>query len=300
MEANRRWAAITAVAPIAWGTNYYVTRHLLPDGFPLYGAVLRALPAGLLLLALHPVRPRGSWWWRFAVLGVLNVGAFFTLIYVAAQLLPTSVASSVMAASPILMMLLAWGLAAERPAPLHLLGGAVGLMGVVLMVSGGHGEVRLGGLLASVAAMTSSSLGYILAKRWRSGLGLTAATAWQLLFGSALLLPVAIAVEGTPPRLDAWAVVGFGYVSVVATAVAFVCWFAGLAHLPAGTVGLVGLLNPLTGVVLGTGLAGERLSPRALAGMALVLLAVVFGQRVTARRAALPLDSVLPEIGRSV
>ena len=47
-----RSAAITALAPLSWGTTYLVTSELLPPGRPLLAAVLRALPAGLLLLAL--------------------------------------------------------------------------------------------------------------------------------------------------------------------------------------------------------------------------------------------------------
>jgi len=83
--------AVTAVAPIAWGANYVVTRQLLPVDAPLWGSAFRALPAGLLLLAVARSLPRGVWWWRSAVLGTLNVGAFFLLVYVAAQLLPSSV-----------------------------------------------------------------------------------------------------------------------------------------------------------------------------------------------------------------
>ena len=108
MEANTRWVALTAVAPVAWGTNYFVTHEFLPADRPLYGAALRALPAGLILLALCRQRPRGAWWRRSAVLGLLNVSVFFVLVYVASQLLPTSIASTVMAVSPLTMMLIAW------------------------------------------------------------------------------------------------------------------------------------------------------------------------------------------------
>lgn len=93
-----------------------------------------------------------------------------------------------------------------------------------------------------------------------------------------LLLPFAVAVEGAPPALDAPALWGFAYVTVVATAVAFAAWFAGLRHLGAGTVGLVGLLNPVTGVLLGTAVAGEALTTAQLGGIALVLAGVLAGQ----------------------
>jgi len=285
MEANMRWTLVTAVAPVSWGTNYYVTHAYLPAGEPLYGAAIRALPAGLLLLAVRRELPRGSWWWRSAVLGLLNAGAFFALVYIAAQTLPTSLASTIMATSPMVMMAVAWGLVAERPHARHLAGAVVGAGGVALMLLGGDASASPGGVAASVAAMLLSSVGYVLAKRWGGGVDLLASTAWQLTAGGLVLLPFAVLVEGAPPALDGPALLGFAYVAVVATALAFAAWFAGLRHLPAATVGLVGLLNPVTGVLLGTLIAGEVLTVRQFCGTGLVLAGVLLG-RPMVRRAA--------------
>ncbi|MFF2726686.1 EamA family transporter [Streptomyces sp. NPDC058008] len=278
MEANLRWTLVTAVAPVSWGTNYFVTHAYLPAGDPLYGAAIRALPAGLLLLAVRRRLPRGSWWWRSAVLGLLNAGLFFALVYIAAQTLPTSLASTVMATSPMVMMAVAWGLVAERPRARHLAGAVLGAGGVALMLLSGTASASPGGVAASVAAMLLSSLGYVLAKRWGGEVDALASTAWQLIAGGLLLLPFAVLVEGAPPPLDGPALLGFGYVAVVATALAFAAWFAGLRHLPAATVGLVGLLNPVTGVLLGTLLAGEVLTARQFLGLALVLAGVLLGR----------------------
>lgn len=273
-----RWMALTAVAPVAWGTNYYVTHEFLPADRPLWGAALRALPAGLLLLCLRRRRPRGAWWWRSAVLGMLNVAVFFVLVYAASQALPTSVASTVMAAAPLTMMLMAWAALAERPGAAHLAGAAIGLGGVGLTVLTGDGGVSVRGVLASAGAMVVSSCGYILAKRWSTGADVLSSTAWQLTAGGLILLPAAAAAEGRPPALTPPALLAFGYVAVVATALAFVAWFAGLRRLPAGTVGLVGLLNPVTGVLLGTLVARETLSLQQAGGLALVLLGVALGR----------------------
>ncbi|WP_424863719.1 EamA family transporter [Streptomyces sp. MMS24-I29] len=278
MEANIRWAALTAVAPVAWGTNYFVTHEFLPADRPLYGAALRALPAGLVLLALCRQRPRGSWWWRSAVLGLLNMSVFFVLIYAASQLLPTSIASTVMAVSPLTMMLIAWPLVSERPRTAHLAGAAVGLGGVCLMLLTGVEGVSVPGVLASAAAMLVSSFGYILTKRWSAGADVLASTAWQLTAGGLFLLPVAAAVEGPPPALSMPTLLAFCYVALVATALAFAAWFTGLRHLPVGTVGLIGLLNPVTGVLLGTAVGGEVLTVQQLCGLVLVLAGVVLGQ----------------------
>ncbi|WP_436762204.1 EamA family transporter [Streptosporangium sp. V21-05] len=287
MEATFRWTLVTATAPIAWGTTYFVTHQFLPAGHPLYGAAIRALPAGLLLLLLSGKLPHGPWWWRSLVLGTLNMSAFFALVYLAAQLLPTSVASTIMATSPVVMTLLAWSMLAERPRIPHLAGAGIGIAGVCLMLFTGTAGADALGVLASVAAMVMSSFGYVLAKRWTTDAGTLASTSWQLIAGGLVLLPFAVALEGPPPALDGPAVLGFGYVTVVATALAFAAWFSGLRHLPAATVGLVGLLNPVTGVLLGTTVAGEALTARQFCGLALVLLGILLGQPAAARLAAL-------------
>jgi probable blue pigment (indigoidine) exporter len=285
MEDTFRWTLVTAIAPIAWGTNYFVTHEYLPAGHPLYGAVFRALPAGLLLLVLARRLPRGVWWWRSVLLGICNMGAFFALIYVASQLLPVSLASTIMSAAPFTMALFAWGLLAERPTVLVLTGATAGVGGVVLLLGAGSTSVDLRGVAASAAALTMSSCGYVLAKKWgRASDGPIATTSWQLIAGGVVLIPFAIAVEGAPPQLDAPAVAGFAYVGLVATALAFTAWFAGLRRLPAATVGLIGLLNPITGVLLGLLVSGDVLTVRQVGGLALVLLGITLSQVRPTRR----------------
>jgi probable blue pigment (indigoidine) exporter len=295
MEANNgRWIALTAIAPVTWGTNYYVTRHFLPPDAPLYGAVFRALPAGLLLLAVRRQRPRGSWWWKSFVLGTLNMGAFFALIYVAAQRLPTSVASTIMATSPVAMMMIAWLLVAERPKSLALIGAAVGIGGVTLMLSGGAAHIDPIGVAASITALVMSSFGFVLAKRWGAEIDVLASTSWQLIAGGVMLMPLAGFVHGAPPQLDVTALLAFAYVTVVATAIAFAAWFTGLRHLRAGTVGLVGLLNPVTGVLLGTLVAAEGMTVRKAAGIVLVLAGIVIGKATITRRPAQRRSVIVP------
>lgn len=278
MEAKWRWVLLTAIAPVAWGSNYFVTRQFLP-GDPLWGAVLRALPAGVVLLLIARRLPHGAWWWKSLVLGALNVGAFFVLIFVASQLLPSSVAATIMAASAGALMLLAWPLLAERPTTFALVGAVLGFAGVCVLLLESGPSVQPWGVFASLAAMLMSSVGFILTKRWASSQSIIAVTSWQLISGGVLVLPFALVWEGAPPRLDGSATAGFAYVTLIATALAFLAWFTGLRHLPAGTVGLIGLLNPVTGVLLGTLLAGEPFGPRQVIGTAFVLLGVLVGQR---------------------
>lgn len=282
MEDKWRLVAVTAVAPIAWGATYVVTRHLLPHDAPLWGAALRALPAGLLLWAIARRRPRGSWWWRAPVLGLLNFGAFFVLVYLAAQLLPSSIAASIMALAPLALAGIAWPLLSQRPTARWATGAVLGIAGVLLVVGLGAGAVSAAGVVASVIALLASSLGAILTTRWRDDTPLLATTSWQLTAGGIALVIAAGVIEGSPPRVDAVGIAAYAGIAVVATALAFVCWFTGLRHLPAGTVGIIGLLNPVTGVVLGVLVGGESLAPLQALGIALVLVSLVVARsRVT-------------------
>jgi probable blue pigment (indigoidine) exporter len=279
METIRlRWLLVAAIAPIAWGSTYFVTRQVLPADLPLWGAVLRALPAGIILLVIARQRPRGSWWWKSIVLGVLNVGAFFVLVYLAAQLLPTSIASTLMALSALVMALIAWPLLSERPSIVSLVGAGIGFIGVCTMLLTDATALNPWGVLASVAAMAMSSLGFLLAKRWGAGQDPVALTAWQLVAGAVLVAPVAALVEGPLPAFEPVTLLGFAYVAVIATAVANVAWLVALRNLPTASVGLVGLLNPVTGVALGVIIAAEPFGPRQILGIALVLAGVVLGQ----------------------
>lgn len=273
-----RWLLVAAIAPIAWGSTYFVTRQVLPPDLPLWGAVLRALPAGIILLAIARERPHGSWWWKSLVLGTLNVGAFFILVYLAAQLLPSSIASTLMALSALVMALIAWPLLSERPRLISLVGAGIGFIGVCIMLLTDAGALNPWGIAASIAAMLMSSVGFLLAKRWGAGRDPVALTAWQLIAGALLVAPVAAVVEGPLPAFEPATILGFAYVAIVATAIANVAWLVALRNLPTASVGLVGLLNPVTGVALGVLIAAEPFGPRQVIGVALVLAGVALGQ----------------------
>lgn len=269
-----KWFAVTAVAPIAWGANYVVTRTWLPTDEPLWGAALRALPAGVVLLALARRLPRGVWWWRSALLGTVNIGAFFVLVYLASQLLPSSVAASVMALSPFALAGAGRLLLGEAWTPRLLIAAVAGVAGVLLLIGSARDGLSVSGLLASAAALALSATGSVLGKRWTDGTPVLASTAWQLVVGGGVLSVIALAVEGAPSGGPASTWVALAFTSLVATALAFWCWFAGLARLPAATVGVIGLLNPITGVALGAGVAHEHLGGAQLLGLGIAFAGI--------------------------
>lgn len=273
-----RTALITAIAPLAWGSTYLVTEQLLPPDRPLFAAVVRALPAGLLLLAVRRTLPQGIWWGRALVLGVLNIGLFFPLIFLAAYHLPGGLAATLQATAPLAVMGLAWGIVNERPGLLPVGGALVGLLGVGLLVLQNPGTVDTVGLLAAGGSILVSALGYVLIRRWRSPVDMLTLVSWQLVVGGLVLLPAAALVEGAPPAIDVPAALGFLWLGGVGTVVAYLCWFHGLTRMPAGAVSLIGLVNPVVGTLLGVLVAGEVFGWTQALGMGLVLAGVLAGQ----------------------
>lgn len=285
MEQKWRWGLVAAVAPVLWGSTYFVNAHFMPAAYPLWGSALRALPAAVVLLLIARRLPRGAWIWRSALLGLMNVGAFFLLLFLAAQMLPSAVASSVMALAPVALTLSAWALLGQRPSTVLIIGAGLGALGVPLLVGIGSSEFTPWGLAASLTALTLSSLGAVLTRRWQGDLAVLPLTAWQLGWGSLALVVAAAIIEGPPPQLALPQVGAIAYLSLLATAVAYLCWFTALAKLDAGVVGVVGLLNPVTGVLLGVLVAHESLATSQWLGLVIVLGTMVAVQCAPSRRA---------------
>ncbi|MFB7085539.1 EamA family transporter [Streptomyces sp. NPDC056296] len=271
--------ALTALAPAVWGTTYVVTTELLPPGHPLFAGMLRALPGGLLALAITRVLPRGDWWWKATVLGALNIGALYPLLFVTAERLPGGVAATLGAAQPLMVAGLAVALLHDRPTAWRLVWGVAGVVGVGLVVLGPQARLDAVGVAAGLAGTAGMATGIVLTKRWGlpAGVGPLTLTGWQLTAGGALLLPLTLAIEGAPPRIDAGAAGGYLWLGSAGGLIASTLWFRGIGKLPVGASAPLVLLSPLVATVIGIGL-GESLNLPQTFGFALALTALLAAQ----------------------
>ena len=266
--------ALTALAPALWGTTYAVTTELLPAGRPLLAAALRALPAGVVLVATTRDLPRGAWWWRAVVLGALNFGLFFAMLFTAAYRLPGGVAATVGAVQPLMVLALAVTVLGERTVPAKIVAGIVGVVGVGMLVLDGGARLDLVGVLAALTGATSMATGTVLVQRWRSPVRVAAFAGWQLTAGGLVLLPIALAFEGHPPTLSGSNMLGYGYLATIGGAVAYMLWFRGIERLGARNVTFLSLLSPVVATIIGV-VGGDRLGGWQIAGALAVLGSVV-------------------------
>lgn len=285
---------LTALAPTIWGSTYVVTTLMLPPGYPLTVAMLRALPAGLLLMLWVRALPHGIWWLRVIVLGALNFSVFWALLFVAAYRLPGGVAATLGAIQPLVVIALARLLLGAPVRGLSVVAALTGLAGVALLVLTPKAALDPVGVAAGLGSAASMALGTVLSRRWQPPVSALTFTSWQLTAGGILLVPAALLAEAPLPTFTLVNVIGLAWLGLIGAALTYVLWFRGVARLEPAAVSSLGFLSPLSATVLGWAILGQSLSPLQLAGMGVVVGSVWLSQR--AQRQTVP--AVAPRAAR--
>ena len=218
------------------------------------------------------------------MLGGLNIGLFFALFFIAAYRLPGGVAAVLGAVGPFLVAGLAYPLLGERPARKVMIAAAIGVAGVAPAraafdrVPGPHRPRRRGGRGDHRC-------------RWRpcsGGAGVCpprrppSPAYWCSPPGSSSRAVCCCCrrhcwSRGHHRHLTRSALLGFGYLTLIGTAVAHFLWFRGVSALAPTRVTMLALLSPVVATIMGWIVLGQSLSSGQLAGAALVLGAVVLG-----------------------
>ncbi|WP_433435956.1 EamA family transporter [Nonomuraea sp. CA-141351] len=292
MKSGRQFltAGVTALAPAIWGSTYLVTTEWLPPDRPLLAATVRALPAGLILLAFARTLPTGIWLWRALVLGTLNIGAFNFLLFVAAYHLPGGTAAMITAVQPMFVLVLAALLIGDRIRYTHVTACVLGAGGVVLLVFKGTTALDFVGVAAALAGAATMATGITLTKLWGrpDGVGLLPFTGWQLIAGGLVLLPFTLSIEGLPTTISGTNIIGFGYLVSLGAVISYAIWFRGIERLPALAVSFLALGSPIVATLLGYLFLHQTLSILQLVGILVITSATLLAQPRQSERRNLP------------
>jgi probable blue pigment (indigoidine) exporter len=246
------------------------------------------------MVALGRQLPQGAWWWRAFVLGVLNIGAFFALLFFAAYRLPGGVAATLGAVQPLLVAAISVPLLGQRLSGRTLVLGVAGVVGVALLVLRGDAALDGPGVIAGLAATSCMAAGVVLTKRWGRPVSLLSFTGWHLSTGGLVLLPLALVVEGLPGSVTGLNVAGFAYLAVVNTALGYAIWLRGIERLPATNASFLALASPVVATVAGWLVLGQSLAAWQLVGMTLALGSLVLAQLPSRRTAPVASPLVVP------
>ncbi|MBD3881984.1 DMT family transporter [Phormidium tenue FACHB-886] len=269
------------VLSVLWGGSFFFSEIILQDLQPFTVVLGRTSLAAIALLLLAywgGQRLPRSWklWRSFAVMGLLNNLIPFSLIVWGQTQIGSSLAAILNATTPVFGVMLAHFLTDdERLTANRLWGVLLGLSGVVVLVSPNLQQgLNLQGLgqFAVLGAALSYSFAGLYGRRFKD-IPPTVAAGMQIICTAIAMLPVALLLEHpwtASPRLETWgALLGLGLLS---TAIAYLLYFRILAVAGATNLMLVTFLIPVSALLLGVVVLGERLEWTAIAGMGLIFL----------------------------
>jgi len=274
---------LTALAPAIWGSTYIVTTQLLPPDRPFSAALIRVLPAGILLLLFTRRLPAYQDMGRLLILSALNIGLFQALLFVAAYRLPGGLAAVLGAIQPLLVMVLSWTIDRRTPLKITLWAALAGVFGMAMLLLSPQTLFEPVGIAAALLGAGCMATGVWLTRRWQINLPVMALTGWQLVLGGVMLAPAAWLIDAPLPTLTTLQYAAYTYLSLAGAVVAYGLWFRGIIRLPGVAVASLGLISPLTAVMLGWLVLSQTIGGTALIGFAIVVVSVVVVQRTSAR-----------------
>ena len=278
---GREWALLVLLAAL-WGSSFLFAKLAVAEVPPLTLVLSRvgiaALALQIAVLASGQRMPRdGRVWLAFFAMGALNNLIPFSLIFWGQTRIASGLASILNATTPLWTVLLANLLTRDEKLTANRMAGvAAGLLGVAVMI--GPAVFKEFGLdvvaqLAVLAAAVSYALATIFGRRFRAmGVSPLTTAAGQVTATSVLILPIVLLVDRpwqlAAPSPAAWAAILA--LALLCTALAYVVYFRILAAAGATNLALVTFLIPVSAILLGAVVLGERLEPRHFAGMALI------------------------------
>jgi drug/metabolite transporter (DMT)-like permease len=292
------WIALVIVY-VVWGSTYFGIKVAVDTIPPLLAAGSRFLTAAVLLGAILALRGTSLRITRAelrasAIAGGLLLGLGVGLVHVAETRIDSSVAAMIAGTVP--LQIIGWRLVTrDNPARATRLSTVGGLVGLILVVAPGLGAGSTAlGLAIMISASFSWTTGSFLSKRIPLPRDPFVATAWEMALGGAFLMVGALAfgeygeIGSGTFALDS--VLAWVYLVVMGSLVGFSAYAWLLRVAPISLVVTHQYVNPLVAIALGMAFLGERPSPWALAGAALVI-----GSVYVAIRAEFPRNAARPQ-----
>ena len=284
---SARQAGLLGGLAAIWGGSYLLIKYALEDLQPavvVWGRILVALVVLFVALrvtghrgevrsALGDLRTRPR---TAALLGLLAIGMPFMLIAIGELYVPSGLTAVLISPAPIFVAMLAPLLdASERVDRRAGIGMAVGLAGVALLVgveSVGSLHEFLGSLAILGAALSYALSGFVVKHSYG---GLSSLSTSLVSIAAAAIVVAPFGLVQLPDRLPGLrAVLSLLVLGGLGTALAFVIFYKLIAEIGAGRAALVTYLAPGFALVYGAWLLDERVTPAAIAGLALILAGV--------------------------
>ncbi|GAA4672910.1 EamA family transporter [Streptomyces youssoufiensis] len=301
------WLALVTVW-VVWGSTYLGIQMAVDTIPPLLMAGFRYLIAGVVMYAI--VAPRHASGanrpTKLHVRSALVVAALMLvggngLLSVGETTVDSGLAALIVATVPVWMVLINAAVTKTRVTLTMTLALLLGTVGVGVLVGGPGADVDTGGAILVLIGSLCWAAGSVYARSASLPPHPLVVASLEMVIGGVLLVALA-GVKGEFGELElanvsTESIVGFLWLVVAGSMLAFTAYGYANATLPNDTMATYAYVNPVVAVALGTLLGEEELSPNLLLGGAVIVSAVVLivgGKAITRRikgRGAPPGDS---------
>lgn len=283
------WAGVffLLVTAIGWALNWPAMKILLREWPPLFSRGIAGMAASIILIAIavlsgERVRVPGYLMPRIVAASCTNVLAWMGLSTLSMKWLSVGEGALLVYTMPIWSMLFAWPLLGRRPSRMAFFSIALGVLGLVVLVSGRGLAFDTGKITGMACALGAAVLFAFGSVYMRVPLAVPPITlvAWQVGLGSMPMVVAGLSLEHpafASLRPDGLAVLV--YMTLVPMGVCYLTWFATLRHLPPDIASTGMLLVPIIGIVAAALMLGEPLGPTEIAAMFLTLSGVALALR---------------------
>lgn len=286
------------LTPLFWAGNAVVAKGVVDQIPPLSMSFWRWIIALAILLPFGlpgVLRQRTvirQHWLSILALATFSVGAFNSLLYLAAVTTSATNIALINATIPIMVALLAWLLLGDRTRPLQMLGIGLAIVGIATVVARGDLSVLTGlqaqpGDLIMVLAVSSWGLFSVLLRRQAVPLPPLTFLTVQIATGAAVIFPFYLTdllfISGGFELSGATAL-PMMYFAIFPGILAYGFWNHGVHRIGPARAAIFMYLTPVFASVLAGVFLGERLGSFHLIGGGLILAGLILATRSRAVR----------------
>jgi drug/metabolite transporter (DMT)-like permease len=276
---------------IIWGTSWVASKIAVKGGVPgLEVAAIRQFIGGALFVGFFLIRgekiPSARQMLWLAGMGSLLFVIANGFATVALRYIPSGLAALIAALYPLSVVIIERIFFRNSKITwvtfVGLLLGITGI-GIVFYDNAFHNQSEgyVLGLILSLIAMLSWSIGTIIIARNKVKINAYNATGWQMLLGSFLLMIMTLASGNTIPiaAIPASTWLAIAYLVFVSSIVAFVAFIYTMKHLEPAIAALYAYINPIVAILTGSVLMNEKLTIDILIGSLITLIGVFLVNR---------------------
>lgn len=265
---------------VIWGSSFVILKNAIDGLGVMWVLAMRFTISALLLLALAGKRLRSMS--RASVRGSVLIGVCLAAAYIVQTygLKYTTPGKNAFLTTTYCVMVpfLAW-LVYKRKPGLHNVAAAVLCVAGIGFVAldAGFGEVNTGDVL-TIFSGVFYALQIILMEQYISGCDSLSVSAVEFSTAAVICLVGTFVFEGTPVMPASGQIFAVLYLAVMCTALCFFLQAWGMKYTPSSTAAMIMTLEAVFGTVFSVILYHEQVTPRLLAGFALIFVAVVLSE----------------------